>query len=84
MSPDRVAMEILNPKNIEQKEKDDERYMRNNPFGAADPRFDYQKAKIDRSRIGPTGDFNIHMEAVKDKEAESKRSAISNTLAFQK
>jgi hypothetical protein len=73
---------MLNPKNNEQKEKDEERYMKNNPFGAGDPRFEYQKAKIDRSRDGPTGDFNIHMAAVKDKEVEQKRDAISNTLKF--
>ena len=47
--------------------------MKNNPFGTGDPRFIYQKAKIDRSREGPTGDFNIHMAAVKDKEMVDKR-----------
>ena len=56
--------------------------MKNNPFGAGDPRFKYQKVKIDRSRDGPTGDFNIHMSAVKDKDVENKRQAITNTLRF--
>ena len=68
VSPDKQITESLNPKNNEQREKDEERYMKNNPFGAGDPRFCYQKAKIDRSREGPTGDFNIHMAAVKDKD----------------
>lgn len=73
VSPDQSITTALNPKNSEQKEKDEERYMKNNPFGTGDPRFIYQKAKIDRSREGPTGDFNIHMAAVKDKEMVDKR-----------
>ena len=53
---------------LEQQEKDKDRYNKLNPFGKGDPRFDYQKASISKERDGPTGDFNIHMQAVKDKE----------------
>ena len=53
---------------LEQQEKDKDRYNKLNPFGKGDPRFDYQKAPISKERDGPTGDFNIHMQAVKDKE----------------
>ena len=41
VNPDREATEAENPKAIEQKDKDRERYAKNNPFGAGDPRFDY-------------------------------------------
>ena len=58
--------------------------MKNNPFGKGDPRFEYQKTKIQKEREGPTGDFNIHMEAVKDNDVLHKRNAIQNTLKFQK
>lgn len=54
--------------------------MKNNPFGISDPRFSYQKAKIDRTRDGPTGDFNIHMAAVKDSEFIQKKYALQKTL----
>lgn len=50
-----------NPKSLEMIEKERHRYMKNNPFGKSDPRFEYQKEKIDKEREGPTGDFNIHM-----------------------
>jgi hypothetical protein len=68
VNPDKDAVEAENPKTLEAREKDKERYAKNNPFGAGDPRFDYQKAKIGRDRDGPTGDFNVHMAAVKDKD----------------
>ena len=58
--------------------------MKNNPFGKSDPRFEYQKEKIDKEREGPTGDFNVHMQAVIDKDVEKKRDAIQNTLKVQK
>lgn len=58
--------------------------MKNNPFGKSDPRFEYQKEKVDKKREGPTGDFNIHMKPVIDKEVESKREAIQNTLTYHR
>jgi hypothetical protein len=70
----------LNPKNATRKETTSEKYMKNNPFGISDPRFSYQKAKIDRTRDGPTGDFNIHMAAVKDSEFIQKKYALQKTL----
>ena len=51
---------------IDQQEKDNDRYNKLNPFGKGDPRFDYQKAKINNQKTGPTGDFNVHMAAVVD------------------
>jgi hypothetical protein len=84
VNPDKDVTEAENPKTLEAREKDRERYAKNNPFGAGDPRFDYQKAKIGKDREGPTGDFNVHMAAVKDKEVLQKRQAIQRTLKFQK
>ena len=65
-----------NTKTLEQAERDKTRYMKNNPFGKGDVRFEYQKQKIDREREVPTGDFNVHMPAVLDRDVEKKRDAI--------
>ena len=40
--------------------------MKNNPFGTGDPRFDYQKLKVEVQRDEPTGDWNVNMSPVKD------------------
>lgn len=58
--------------------------MKNNPFGKSDARFEYQKEKIDKERDGPTGDFNIHMHSVVDKDVEKKRDAIQWTIQVAK
>jgi hypothetical protein len=42
-------------------------HSKNNPFGKGEPRFDYQKPRVNFDRKGPTGDFNIHMLPVQDK-----------------
>jgi hypothetical protein len=57
-------------------------HLKNNPFGKGDPRFDYQKPKVNFERNGPTGDFNIHMQPIKDQEIDRKREAIQKTLQF--
>jgi hypothetical protein len=40
--------------------------------------------KISKERDGPTGDFNIHMAAVVDKDIVNKREAIQAALVNQK
>jgi hypothetical protein len=70
---------------LEQADRDNERYNKLNPFGKGDPRFDYQRQKVGKERVGgPTGDFNIHMDAVIDKDVVQKREAIQNGLQKQK
>jgi hypothetical protein len=63
-----TQVENTDTKILGQKEKGNDRYNQLNPFGKGDPRFDYQKMKINKERDGPTGDFNIHMAAVVDKD----------------
>lgn len=66
---------------LEQGDRDNERYNKLNPFGKGDPRFDYQRQKVGKERVGgPTGDFNIHMDAVIDKDVVQKREAIQDGL----
>ena len=58
--------------------------MRNNPFGKGDPRFDYQKHKVNTERYGPTGDWNVNMNPVKDEQVMQKRDNIAQNIQFYK
>lgn len=38
---DTATAHLQNPKTTEQEQKDKDHHLKNNPFGKADPRFDY-------------------------------------------